>query len=146
MKFSRLLCVTVSLMMLISFGWSKPVLASDISWHSYDEGLALAKEKHKKVYLNFYADWCGYCKKMEKETYVNQDVVKYLNDHYVSIRLNSDKEQKLSRKYNVQGLPANFFMTEKGEPIGSQPGYMGPKDFMKVLSFVYEEKYKSGSK
>lgn len=120
--------------------------AGSITWYDYDKGLALAKEKKKKVYINFYADWCGYCKKMEKETFVDSKVISYLSDHFISVRLNSDKERKLATQYSVRGLPANYFLTESGDTIGNQPGYLDAETFMKVLNFIKEEKYKKGNK
>jgi len=125
---------------------STTLAAEGIKWYSYDEGLALGKADKKKVYINFYADWCGYCRKMEKETFQDSRVISFLNQNYISIRINSDKEKKLSRQYNVSGLPANIFVSDTGENIGNQPGYLGPADFMKVITFVYEEKYKPKTK
>jgi thioredoxin-related protein len=83
---------------------------------------------------------------MEKETFVDNDVTRFLNENFIPVRLNSDKEQELSKKYSVRGLPTSLFLSETGETIGSQPGYLGPKDFMTVLKFVHEEKFKNGSK
>lgn len=123
-----------------------PSSAASITWNSYDKGLALAKEKKKKIYINFHADWCGYCKKMEKETFVSPKVIAYLNEHFIAVRVNSDKEPVTARKYNVRGLPANFFLTDQGEVIGNQPGFLDEKMFLQILSFVKDEKYKKGGK
>jgi thioredoxin-related protein len=146
MKLSKLPSVMVVVLSLVLLGCPGHSSAANITWYSYDQGLAIAKEKHKKIYINFYADWCGYCKKMEKETFVDNDIARFLNENFIPVRLNSDKEQELSKKYSVRGLPTSLFLSETGETIGSQPGYMGPKDFMTVLKFVHEEKYKNGSK
>jgi thioredoxin-related protein len=121
-------------------------MAQSIAWNGYDKGISLAREKNKKIYINFHADWCGYCKKMEKETFVNPKVIAYLNENFIPVRVNSDKEPIIAQKFNVRGLPANIFLTEKGEPIGNQPGYLDVKTFLEVLSFVKDEKYKRGAK
>lgn len=118
--------------------------ADTVKWYSYDEGMALAKQEGKHVYINFHADWCGYCHKMVKNTFKDKSVVAFLNENYISIRLNSDKERKLARQYGVRGLPENWFLTSTGARVGNKPGYMGPKDFLKVLTFVHEKKYASG--
>lgn len=120
--------------------------ASSITWYGYDKGISLAKEKKKKIYINFHADWCGYCRKMEKETFVDPKVVSFLNDNFISVRINSDKEPKLAQKFNVRGLPANFFLTDRGEPIGNQPGYLDVNNFLNILNFVKDEKYKKTAK
>ncbi len=136
-------CFVMFLFLVVPF---KAMAANSIAWNGYDKGLALAKEKKKKIYINFHADWCGYCRKMEKETFVDPKVIAFLNDNYIAVRINSDKEPQLSRKFNVRGLPANIFLTEQGEAIGNQPGYLDPKSFLEVLTFVKNEKYKKGSK
>lgn len=145
MTFNRLKPIA-ALFIVMFFLAPLSVSAASIAWNSYDKGLALAKQKNKKIYVNFHADWCGYCKKMEKETFVSPKVVAYLNEHFIAVRVNSDKEQATARKYNVRGLPANFFFTEQGEVIGNQPGYLDEKMFLQLLSFVKDEKYKKGGK
>lgn len=132
---------------LVSLG--QPVTARSaetISWHSFDEGMTLAKTAQKKVYINFHADWCGYCHKMERETFKDGQVIAYLNKHFIPVRVDSDKQKDLARKYRVRGLPDHVFVAENGETIGNQPGFLGPKDFMKIITFVYEEQYKTGAK
>lgn len=120
--------------------------AATVTWHSYDKGLALAKAQKKKVYINFYADWCMYCKKMDKETFVSSKVAAYLNEHFIAVRVHTDKETATANKYNVRGLPANFFLTDQGDVIGNQPGFLNPEMFIQLLSFVKEEKYKKSGK
>jgi thioredoxin-related protein len=132
---------------LVSAGSPVDALSAEtISWYSYDEGLARAKTEQKKVYINFHADWCGYCHKMERETFKDNQVIAYLNKNYIPVRIDSDKQKDLARKYRVRGLPDHVFLAETGETIGNQPGFLGPRDFMKIITFVYEEQYKTSGK
>lgn len=137
----------IGLISVLSFCVAAMAVAEEtINWRSYDEGMALGKSEQKKVYINFYADWCGYCRKMEKETFTDENVITFLNEKYISIRVNADKERKVALEYKAFALPDNAFFTEKGEIIGKQPGYLSPSDFMKLITFIYEEKYKSAAK
>ena len=120
--------------------------AEGIKWYSYDEAMALTKSEKKKVYINFYTDWCGYCRKMEKKTFTDGNVIAYLNKNYLPVRVNAEKERSVAAKYKAFSFPDNTFITETGEYIGKQPGFLGPSDFLKMLTFVYEEKYKNKSK
>ena len=86
----------------------------------------LGKIEKKKVFLHFYADWCGFCLKMAKETFRNSAVVSYLEKNFIAVRVNSDKEPDTAAKYGVMGLPSNWFLTEMGQPIGNIPGYIPP--------------------
>jgi thioredoxin-related protein len=142
-----LLIIISCLIVSGSFFIPSTLLAADtINWYSYEDGLAQAKAQKKKIYINFHADWCGYCHKMERETFKDSKVIAFLNTNYIPIRINSDKEKNLARQYHVRGLPDNIFMEEGGQSIGNQPGYLGPSDFLKVIQYVYEEKYKSSEK
>ncbi len=121
----------------------KTASATAIKWYSYQDSLKIGKQEGKKIFLNFYADWCTYCVKMEKETFRDPEVVAYLNKYFVSARVNSDRQQDLARKYNVQGLPSTWFLAADGEAIGNLPGYIPAKMMLKILGFVGTDSYKT---
>ena len=114
-----------------------PVYASDsIEWYSYVEGKVLARVEKKKVFLHFYADWCVFCAKMNKETFRDAAVLSYLEDNFISVRVDIDKERPTTEKYGVRGVPANWFLTETGQPIINIPGYIAPDALMSLLKEV----------
>ncbi len=110
--------------------------AEGINWRSYDEGLAVSKVEKKKVFLHFYADWCVFCGKMAKETFQHPDVIAYLNNHFISIRVDTDKQPDTAMKYGVMGLPSTWFLTKMGEAIGTVPGFIGPDTLLSMLKEV----------
>ncbi len=116
-----------------------------VKWYSYTDGMAVGKEKKKKVFLSFYADWCGYCKQMDKTTFADKSVVSYMNENFVPIRVNADREINLTSTYNVRGLPATWFLSENGEEIGSQPGYIPPDTMLPLLKYIHSDNYKKMS-
>jgi thioredoxin-related protein len=131
--FRRILLVTMCLVI----GFCGAAYASDsIKWHSYEEGKVVAKIEKKKVFLHFYADWCGFCLKMAKDTFRDSAVVSYLDKNFIAVRVNSDKEADTAAKYGVMGLPSNWFLTEMGQPIGSIPGYIPPDAMLSLLKEV----------
>ncbi len=107
-----------------------------INWRSYEEGLVVSKAEKKKVFLHFYADWCGFCGKMAKETFQNPTVVSYLNNNFIPVRVDTDKEPDKAMKYGVTGLPSNWFLTEMGEAIGAVPGFIPPDALLSMLKEV----------
>ncbi|PID73942.1 MAG: hypothetical protein CSB33_01155 [Desulfobacterales bacterium] len=113
-----------------------------VKWRSYDEGLKLAKAKKKKIFLNFYADWCHYCSVMKAETFSQPHISNYLNEHYVPVRVNSDRRPHLAKEYQVRGLPLSIFLDENAKNIGSQPGFIAPEQFLPLLKYVYTDSYK----
>ena len=113
--------------------------SESIKWYSHDEGIATGYSEGKRIYINFHADWCVYCKKMEKKTFKNPEVIAYLNKHFISIKVDADKEKKISYKYGVRGLPDNWFLFKDGVRIGRKRGYIKPDLFMKILKSVQED-------
>jgi thiol:disulfide interchange protein len=113
------------------------VNASDsIKWYAYEEGKVLAKIEKKKVFLHFYADWCGFCLKMAKETFRDAAVLSNLNHHFIAIRVDFDEEPETVNKYGVRGLPSSWFLTAMGRPIISIPGYISAEALLSMLTDV----------
>lgn len=113
----------------------------DIQWLSYAEGRQRGETEQKKVFLVFQADWCRYCHQMEKETFSDSAVVAYVNQNFVPISVNSDKEGKIATKYNVRGLPSTWFISEKGDRIGNRPGYIPTGEMLNILKYIGTDSY-----
>lgn len=141
----KLLVFTWVVFSLILFGFSTTDASDKINWYSYDEGLALAKQEGKKMFVHFYANWCAYCKKMENETLKNSAVIDSLNQDFIPVRVNSDKDRDLARKFYIRGLPSTWFVSETGEKISSLPGYISAKMLLNALKFIHTDSYKAMS-
>jgi len=135
-------CFLMSLTFLISVFPSRCLSDETIKWYSYEEGVTLGKSQHKKIFINFFADWCGYCKKMDKGTFIDPEIVSYLNKNFIAIKVNSDKETALASKYKVRGLPSNWFVSETGDQIGNYPGYIPADSLMPILKYIQTDSYK----
>ncbi len=114
--------------------------ATGIEWHSYDDGIARSKFEKKKVFIHFTADWCYYCGVMEKETFQDPAVISALNENFISIRVDYDKETNTSSLYGVKGLPDTIFIAENGSIIGRRPGYIPPKIMTYILETILQER------
>jgi thioredoxin-related protein len=112
-----------------------------IQWYGYDEGMALGKKEGKKILLHFYANWCSYCKKMEKEIFADSESAAFINQNFVPIRINSDDEAQLATSYSVSGLPTTYFMDKDGNPLQVLPGYLPKKMFMALVKFIQTDSY-----
>lgn len=128
-----------------------------INWYSFTEGIAKAKKENKYVFIDFYTDWCGYCKKLDKETYSNEKVYKYMNDKFVPIKVNAESDEKvifdgkpitkaeLARSFSVASYPSMFFMETEKKSIGQLPGFVSAKDFLTIASYVGSNAFKTKS-
>ncbi len=138
----KILCLFVLFLCFIAACFSDSVPSSDsVKWYSYNEGIAAGEKEGKKVFVNFYADWCTFCAKMEKETFKEQSVVEYLNEHFISIKVNTEKENDIARKHFVRGLPMTWFLEPNGEKISSLPGYIQKDMFKQILQFIHTDSY-----
>ncbi|MFZ0611338.1 MAG: thioredoxin fold domain-containing protein [Desulfobacterales bacterium] len=107
--------------------------SAPVRWHSFEEGLALGKSEGKIVFVHFWADWCGYCHTMDKETFHHPAVMSLLNEKFVAVKVDSDREQKLATLFRIRGLPDNWFFSKSGDVLGHRPGYIPADTFIKIL-------------
>ena len=74
-----------------SYGQQK----DQINWISFTQLSDSLKVHPKKVFVNFYADWCVYCKEMDRTTFKNKEVIKRLNEKYYAVKMNIETEEKI---------------------------------------------------
>lgn len=125
----------------------------ETSWSSFEEGIEQAKKSNKKIMLDIYTDWCGWCKKLDKEVYANKDVAKYLGNNYVSIKINAESSKKfkfkgkeyteaqLAQGFGATGYPTIVFLKADSDMITKLGGYVEPERFLKILKFLGEDHY-----
>ncbi len=119
-----------------------PAAAVDqIKWHAYEEGMTLGLSEKKKVLINFYADWCRFCKTMDRQTFQDPGIISYLDSHFIAIKVDVEREKSVAEKYNINPLPDTWFLSETGEVIGNRPGYLSAGDMMPILQFIETESF-----
>lgn len=112
-----------------------------ISWsNSLSDGIKEAKSKQKPVMVDFYTDWCGWCKKLDKDTYSNPKV-QNLAQKFICVKVNGDKFNDLVAKYAVQGYPTIIFLDPSGKEISRIVGYLDGPSFSAKMSEI-AAKYK----
>ena len=115
--------ITVIAVGLIATGaWAK-----DIDWQkNYDEAVAKAKKDKKLVMVDVYTDWCGWCKKLDKDVYSNNDVQEQLGKSFVALKINPEENSKnaaLVRQFGSHGFPHIVFLDAEGKKVAEQVGY-----------------------
>lgn len=111
---------------------------SSASWYSGASGYSQALKEHKRtrkpLAVYFYTDWCGYCKKFEKNTLPRSNVKQYMNS-IIKVRINPDKgtrEKSLARQYSVGGYPSFFMVSGKRGTRKKIYGLFDPASFIKA--------------
>lgn len=135
----------ILILLFVSVAAHSAAQSGSVNWYGYDEGLSLGKKNGKKIFMYFWAEWCKFCEVMEKETLTKPKVIRYLNDNFVSIKVNSDAEKAIATRYFVRGLPTMWFLGKNGEKIGYHPGYVASDMFLPYLRYIQSDKYKNMS-
>ena len=114
-----------------------------VDWEQdYDLGLAKAKKDKKLVMVDLYTDWCGWCKKLDKDTYANKDVADKLTKDFVAVKVNPEKSlkgSKLAQQFGTRGFPHIVFVSAEGAKLSEIGGYLPPKEFLKRLEMVSQQ-------
>lgn len=121
---------------------AKTTPEEDIAWQDYDAGIKKIKTSGKKGFLHFYTDWCTYCKIMAEKTFSDTKVSRYLNRHFVPIRVNAEKQQDVAKQYDVTRFPSNWFIGEDAESIGNRPGFIPPDLMLSLLKYIHSDSYR----
>lgn len=144
-KHIRNILPLVIIIVLMAVIFSPAYARNQIQWRSYEDGKSLARSENKKIFINFRADWCTYCRTMEKKTFTDTGIINFLNSNFINIQVDVDREKSVARKYNIQPLPDTWFLTQTGEVIGNRPGYLTPKDLLPLLRYIHTESYQKMS-
>ncbi len=106
-----------------------------IAWLSFQEALDTAQREHKRVLVDFMAEWCGWCKKMDQEVYTDKDVIA-LSRTFVFAKVDGDRQPDLARGYQVDGYPTVIVMDAEGKELHRIVGYKPAPDFLKEVKGV----------
>ncbi|WP_298472692.1 DUF255 domain-containing protein [uncultured Maribacter sp.] len=142
--------------------------AQEVNWLTWEEAAKLAEteKEPKKIFIDVYTDWCGWCKKMDKDTFQNAEVAAYMSKNYYMVKLDGERKEAIefkgktfkfvprpapSRGYHefaaalMQGkvnYPTTIFLDEKMNMLSPLPGYQKPEPFLKVAKYFGENIHK----
>ncbi|ULQ52988.1 thioredoxin family protein [Flavihumibacter fluvii] len=137
----------------------------DMRWITLAEVEKALAETPKPVLIDLYTDWCGWCKVMDKRTYRNEKVIRYLQEKYYSVKLDAETKKIVSWKgkdytyngqYNTNDIalyltsgqlsyPTTVIIPAPGEDPQPIPGFLEPKDLELIVKYFGEGAYKTQS-
>lgn len=98
------------------------------------EALGRARTENRLVMVDIYTDWCGYCKKLDKETYADARVAEALRG-VIAIKVNAEKGgEAVAERYRVNGFPTVIFLSGSGEIVRKVEGYVGADEMLEIVA------------
>ena len=139
-----------------------------VKWYTLDEALKLNASSPRKILIDMYTDWCGYCKVMDAETFSHPIIAGYINKHFYAVKFDAESSapvkfgdhtfvnqgaggtRKSTHQFvtalNISGYPAIAYFSGDLKLIGVVPGFMRPKEIEPLLHYIVEEQYQKNIK
>ena len=126
--------------------------AEEIKWVDFNTGYALAKKKNKIMLVDVYTDWCGWCKRMDRDAYAKPRVAELINKDYVAIKFNPEIEGAVYSyegknytgpqlaavigKNQITGYPTTVFINPNAKSSELVVGYKNEEQMIQVLKDI----------
>lgn len=169
---------TMIAIMLLFFSFS-PISTSDyvslpegdtsgIKWMSFEEAVEKNRKNPKKIFIDVYTSWCGWCKVMDKNTFTDPVIIEKMNKYFYAVKLDAEMRDTVraggklyvnagpagSRSSHQLAIallngkmsyPTTVYLDENINMLSPVPGYMKPADMEPILDFYGENYYKTVS-
>lgn len=142
-----------------------PASNEGIKWMTWQEMQEAQKKEPRKVFIDTYTDWCGWCKKMDQYTFTHPEIISYMNQDFYAIKFDAETRENIkfkgkdykfvasgNRGYNelaaelLKGrlsYPTTVYLDENMDLLFPVPGYLEPKILEQLLHFVGGNNYKT---
>lgn len=136
-----------------------------VEWLTFEEAIALHEKEPKKLLIDLYTDWCGWCKVMDQKTYSQEQIYKYINENFYPVKFNAEQKEPVEFRghtfeYVAQGrrgvhelaaaltrnqlsYPTTVFMDEELRIIQPIAGYLKAEQMEPILEYIGGDHFKT---
>lgn len=142
---------------------TKPAKTEAIKWMTLAEAEAKTKKEPRKIFIDIYTDWCGWCKKMDKDTFSDPEIAAYVNKNFYAVKLDAEGKDPIiiggrtftyKPEYKAHELaiallngqmsyPTTVYLDEKLNMLTPVPGYLDKKNFTRIIRYFGENFHKT---
>ena len=145
--------------MIITTSYSQK---SEVKWHTIQEAEKLLQTAPRPLFIDTYTDWCGWCKKLDQDTFSHPVIAEILNTKFYAVKFDAEGKEPVTFQGNVfindgkagkthqlavallkgkLSYPNMVFFNEKNQLLTNVPGFMQPKEMEVLLSFFADKAY-----
>jgi len=160
-KITRIVFIALAGIVFPLFSFSQN--AAEIKWMSFEQAVEKNKTEPKKIFIDVYTNWCGWCKRMDATTFKDSAVVSYLNKYFHAVKLNAETKDTIrfqghdfvfrpeNRANDIaisllnkkMSYPTMVYMDEAISMLSPVPGYLTAEQIMPVLKYYGDNIYKT---
>lgn len=102
--------------------------------HDFSNYLNQAKQTSRPVFIDFYTDWCGPCRVMDRDVFTDGKLASYFNEHFISLKINAEKGEgvALAKQFGVGAYPTLVFLNTNGVERERTMGFTTSQRLLKM--------------
>jgi len=164
---SRIVIRVISIALIFLFVAMTPRNESAVKWMTFEEAVEKSKKEKRKIFIDVYTDWCGWCKVMDKNTFSEPKIARILNEKFYAVKFNAEQREDIefsgttfkfvesgrsgyhqlaaALMNNQMSYPTLVFLDEEFRMLQPLPGYQKPEEFHKIVQFIGEDFFRNVS-
>lgn len=151
--------------LIVLFGLGLSTSHAQINWMTWQEAVEANAKAPKKIFVDVYTDWCGWCKRMDATTFSDKTVAKTINDNFYAVKLDAEQREGITFKGKLyefeqqgrrgahglaiellqgrMGYPTVVFLDEDINVIQPVPGYQDQAAMQKMATYFGKDVYRT---